>query len=91
MQFTANGYQLYDISGNVWGWCSDLFNENYYKEIAGTICKNPTGAKKSYNPRDPYATERVTKGGSFLATYLTAIIIAQAQEKAHLSIRACLT
>ncbi len=66
MQFKANGYQLYDMSGNVWEWCSDLFNENYYKEIAGTICKNPTGAKKSYNPRDPYATERVTKGGSFL-------------------------
>jgi len=66
MQFKANGYQLYDMSGNVWEWCSDLFNENYYKEIAGTICKNPTGAKKSYNPRDPYTTERVTKGGSFL-------------------------
>ncbi len=66
MQFIPNGYQIYDMSGNVWEWCSDLFDENYYKEIEGTICKNPIGSKKSYNPRDPYATERVTKGGSFL-------------------------
>ncbi len=66
MQYKVNGYGLYDMSGNVWEWCSDLYNENYYKEIAGTICKNPTGAQKNYNPRDPYATERVTKGGSFL-------------------------
>ncbi len=66
MQFNPNGYELFDMSGNVWEWTSDLFNENYYEEIAGTICKNPTGAKTNYNPRDPYATERVTKGGSFL-------------------------
>ena len=66
MQFMPNGYNLYDMSGNVWEWCSDLFHENYYKELPFKVCKNPSGAKTSFNPRDPYATERVTKGGSFL-------------------------
>ncbi len=66
MQFKSNGYQLFDMSGNVWEWCSDFFNENYYEEVASKICKNPTGAKTSYNSREPYVIERVTKGGSFL-------------------------
>jgi formylglycine-generating enzyme required for sulfatase activity len=66
MQFKPNGYQLFDMAGNVWEWCSDLFNENYYREVAFKVCKNPTGATTSFNPRDPYATERVTKGGSYI-------------------------
>ena len=66
MQYQKNGYGLYDMSGNVWEWCSDLFDENYYKNLPFKVCKNPSGSDKSFNPRDPYATERVTKGGSFL-------------------------
>jgi formylglycine-generating enzyme required for sulfatase activity len=66
MKFKANEFQLYDMAGNVWEWCSDLFHENYYKEIKVSVCYNPTGSKTSYDARDPYATERVTKGGSYL-------------------------
>jgi len=65
--FKPNGYGLYDISGNVWEWCADLYHANYYKEssLPGGI-KNPKGPGKSYDPDEPFATKRVLRGGSFL-------------------------
>jgi len=65
--FPKNGYGLYDMSGNVWEWCSDLFNEAYYESLEGLkICRNPKGPDKSFDSRDPYAKKRVIKGGSYL-------------------------
>jgi len=65
--FDENGYGLYDMSGNVWEWCSDLFNEAYYESLEGLkICRNPRGPDKSFDSRDPYAIKRVIKGGSYL-------------------------
>ena len=65
--FKPNGYGLYDISGNVWEWCADLYLVDYYKEsnIPDGI-KNPKGPDKSYDPDEPFATKRVLRGGSFL-------------------------
>ncbi len=32
--FPPNGYGLYDIIGNCWEWTYDLYNVNYYSELA---------------------------------------------------------
>lgn len=30
-KYPPNGYSLFDMAGNVWEWCSDVFDENYYR------------------------------------------------------------
>lgn len=63
--FFPNGYGLYDMAGNVWEWCADYYDYNYYKQVPdGT--KDPKGPSKSYDPDEPFARKRVIRGGSFL-------------------------
>ncbi|TZF84924.1 formylglycine-generating enzyme family protein [Pedobacter sp. BS3] len=65
--FSPNGYKLYDMAGNVWEWCSDLYNYQYYSTINNPAgVKNPKGPDKSFDPQEPYAIKRVIRGGSFL-------------------------
>lgn len=66
-KYSSNPYGLYDMSGNVWQWCSDLYHANYYAEEAKKgVSVNPTGPVKSFDPQEPWAVKYVHRGGSFL-------------------------
>ncbi|MEZ4940050.1 MAG: formylglycine-generating enzyme family protein [Saprospiraceae bacterium] len=63
--FEPNGYGLYDMAGNVWEWCSDWFDFNFYKNPDATKA-NTRGPERADNPSMPYLQEKVMRGGSFL-------------------------
>jgi len=64
--YKPNGYGLYDMAGNVWEWCSDWYDANYYKSLNNSTAVNPKGPAKSNDPMDSYTPKRSLRGGSFL-------------------------
>ena len=52
--FAPNGYGFYDMAGNVYQWCWDRYDPNYYGSSPGT---DPKGTESDI------MTRRVTRGG----------------------------
>ncbi|WP_346855924.1 formylglycine-generating enzyme family protein [uncultured Draconibacterium sp.] len=67
MTYSPNGYNLYDMAGNVWEWTSDWYDMNYYKTLpADEVTLNPKGPEKSFDSRNEYEKRKTIRGGSFL-------------------------
>ncbi|MDB5240661.1 MAG: sulfatase-modifying factor protein [Spirosoma sp.] len=63
--FSPNPYGVFDLDGNVWEWCADLYRPDYYSK---SPTANPQGPTDSYDPDEPGTVKRVQRGGSFLCS-----------------------
>ncbi len=61
----SNQFEIYDMCGNVWEWCMDVYEQKFYATIhPGAI--NPVNNPRSVNAE----AQRVLRGGSFQSLFI---------------------
>ncbi|WP_059412007.1 formylglycine-generating enzyme family protein [Cupriavidus basilensis] len=70
--FPANGYGLYDMTGNAWQWVADWYRADQFRRVAraGRVEADPRGPDHSWDAAGvpARAPKRVMRGGSFLCS-----------------------
>lgn len=56
--FAANGYGLFDMTGNVWEWTNTAYGPDHVRDYG----------EKGYDPQQPGVEVKTLKGGSFLCS-----------------------
>lgn len=65
--FSPNDYGLYDMTGNVWGWCSDWYSDSYYLESPVEAAAFPPGHTRTL----VFATLQDSRPMSYIRRYFS--------------------
>ena len=81
-EYPPNGYGLYDMAGNVWEWCLDEYNEDFYSISPR---ENPfasaNGLDWVVNNFTDVKSDRVLRGGSWYDTPFTELRVTYRSSK----------